>query len=96
VRVLVARRGSVQRVGETSAGYGVDDASGSTPASEPWPFTPENVARHRERLRARRTAAFKELQAISRTVRPDPGGLTAADYLDDVRGPGGGRTDDAG
>ncbi|MFN8619119.1 MAG: helix-turn-helix domain-containing protein [Chloroflexota bacterium] len=86
VRVLIepgATRGRAVR--ETPAAYG------SAPTSEltvgPWPFTAENVARQRERLRQRRLAALEEIKRIAATTKPDPDGLTILDYLRDEDDP---------
>ncbi len=53
----------------------------------PWPYTGENLERQRRSLRLRRQAAVAELERLATESRPDPGGLTAVDYLRDIRDP---------
>ena len=48
----------------------------------PWPYTPELVERHRQAKLARRRAAIKAIDALSKRIRPDPDGYTFQDYLD--------------
>jgi excisionase family DNA binding protein len=87
VRVLV-EAGAVggRAVREAPVTYGTAAAAGLTVG--PWPFTPENVARQRERLRQRRLAALEEIKRIAATTKPDPDGLTVVDYLRDLRDAG--------
>lgn len=86
VRVLLEpRAGRAHAIGEAGVAYGTVPAA--DPMVGPWPFTVENVARHRERLRLRRLAALANLQALARTTRPDPDGWTVVDYLREWRDP---------
>lgn len=86
VRVLLEPgEGRAHAVGEAVVAYGTMPAV--DPLVGPWPFTAENVARHRERLRLRRLAALANLQALARTTRPDPDGWTVVDYLREWRDP---------
>jgi len=75
--------GEGRRVGEASVGYELDtqlpDELG-TPA-RPWPYTPENIEKRRRMLLARRQAARAEMDRLSPEIKPDPDGLTAADYI---------------
>jgi excisionase family DNA binding protein len=95
-RVLVDRAEATRRLAETSAAYETEATSVDGLHAGPWPFTSENLARHRERLRHQRTAAFRELETVSRQVLPDPAGLTGVDYLRDIRDPAGRQPDDGG
>ena len=70
-------RGPEHRMGEASVAYGT---------SAEWvvgafPYTEEVVERHRKAKLARRRAAGEEIKRLAALSRPDPGGLTAADYV---------------
>ena len=85
VRVLV--ESAQWRVREAPVAYGSDAPPAVDQLVGPWPFTPEKVAAHRERLRAQRLAAIEELKRLASHTRPDPDGLTFLDYLRDEDDP---------
>jgi excisionase family DNA binding protein len=86
VRVLLEPgEGHAHAVGEAVVAYGTTPVA--DPLVGPWPYTAENVALHRERLRLRRLAALANLQAIAGTTRPDPDGWTVVEYLREWRDP---------
>jgi excisionase family DNA binding protein len=74
---LAADRPAAHRVGEAAAPYRATD--GWTVGA--FPYTAEVVERHRRAKLARRRAAFAEMDRLARLTRPDPDGLTAADYI---------------
>jgi excisionase family DNA binding protein len=76
---------SRRRVAEAAAPYRSSADAGYEPG--PWPYTRENIERQRQRLLARRNAAFAELERLAAKTRPDPDGLTGVDYLRELRDP---------
>jgi len=88
-------RGSANSTRESLAEYGHIDLGDPTSSDTRdigdfvgvWPYTVENVDRQRRALRARREAAFKEMERLAALTRPDPEGLTGVDYLRDLRDP---------
>ncbi len=92
-RVLVtleARYAEAGRAGsgiaEAAALYG-SSAQLGVAMEGPWPYTSENLEKRRRALSLRRQAAVAELGRLATESRPDPGGLTAVDYLRDIRDP---------
>lgn len=81
-------------IAEAVAPYGSRRRPGAAPEG-PWPYTRENLERRRRALGLRRQAAVAELERLATESRPDPGGLTAVDYLRDLRDPGWPGDDDA-
>jgi hypothetical protein len=71
------------RTSETVARYepGRDPAAGRDWQVGPFPFTPVVVERHRRAKLARRRAAIEEIKRLGALSKPDPDGLTAADYV---------------
>lgn len=65
------------RVGEAVAAYRTSD--GWTVGA--FPYTAEVVERHRRAKLERRRRAFAEMDRLARLSRPDPDGLTGADYV---------------
>lgn len=47
----------------------------------PFPYTAAVVERHRRARLARRRAAIEEIKRLAALSKPDPDGLTAADYV---------------
>ncbi|MBA3875356.1 MAG: hypothetical protein C0498_00225 [Anaerolinea sp.] len=47
----------------------------------PFPYTAAVVERHRRAQLARRRAAIEEIKRLAALSKPDPDGLTAADYI---------------
>lgn len=91
-RVLVVipdgRRPGPERVGghrtsETAAPYGIspDRDAGREWQIGPFPYTAAVVERHRRAKLARRRAAIEEIKRLAALSKPDPDGLTAADYV---------------
>ncbi len=75
-----------------TTGHRVGEAVAPYTSTDDWtvgafPYTAEVVERHRRAKLARRRAAFAEMDRIARMTRPDPDGLTAVDYLRDLRDP---------
>ena len=67
-------------------GHGIGEAAAPYRTTADWtvgafPYTAEVVERHRRAKLARRRAAFEEMDRIARLTRPDPNGLSAADYV---------------
>lgn len=92
-RVLVtlgARHPEAGRAGpgiaEAAAPYGTWGRLGAATES-PWPYTSENLEKRRRALNLRRQAAVAELERLATESRPDADGLTAVDYLRDIRDP---------
>lgn len=69
--------GRLHRVGEASVAYGTS----SEWVVGAFPYTEEVVERHRLAKLARRRAAGEEIKRLAALSRPDPDGLTAADYI---------------
>jgi len=71
------------RVEEAAARYDVavplPDQLGAI--AGPWPYTHQNLEKRRRILLARRQAAIAEMDRLAAEVKPDPDGLTAADYI---------------
>jgi hypothetical protein len=71
------------RTSETAAPY---ETSRDREASREWqvgpfPYTAAIVERHRRAKLARRRAAIEEIKRLGALSKPDPDGLTAADYV---------------
>ncbi len=71
------------RTSEAAAPYGPSrdwDASREWQVG-PFPYTAAVVERHRRAKLARRRAAIEEIKRLGALSKPDPDGLTAADYV---------------
>lgn len=71
---------------EHPTGHRVGEAVASHRANDEWavgafPYTAEVVERHRRAKLERRRRAFAEMDRLARLSRPDPDGLTGADYI---------------
>src|SRR3989304_4176306 len=85
-------RRSWRSTGESFADYARLDPEGAiegdrTDTVSVWPYTAENIERHRRALLARRHAAFEQLERLAAKSRPDPDGLTGGGYLRELRDP---------
>lgn len=72
-----------RRTSETAPTY---EAEGNRKAGWDWqvgpfPYTAAVVERHRRARLARRRAAIEEIKRLAALSKPDPDGLTAADYV---------------
>src|SRR3990170_8244505 len=78
-----------RRVSEGAPRYGTAPAEDDSPDAldGPWPYTRENLESQRRAILARRQAAVAEMDRLAAETRPDPDGLTAVDYLRDIRDP---------
>ncbi|OGN88311.1 MAG: hypothetical protein A2X23_09560 [Chloroflexi bacterium GWC2_73_18] len=78
-----------RRVAEAAPRYGTAPAEDDSPDAldGPWPYTRENLESQRRAILARRQAAVAETDRLAAETRPDPDGLTAVDYLRDIRDP---------
>jgi excisionase family DNA binding protein len=68
------------RIGEGPVSY-QPSAPSEWAEPGPWPYTPEVLNRHRAALLRRRKAAATAMDRIAARTRPDPDGLTGADYV---------------
>lgn len=71
------------RASETAAPHGPSRyrEAGQDWQIGPFPYTEAVVARHRRARLARRRAAIQEIKRLASLSKPDPDGLTAADYV---------------
>lgn len=72
-----------RRTSETAATYEADRdrEAGQDWQVGPFPYTAAVVERHRRARLARRRAAVEEIKRLAALSKPDPDGLTAADYV---------------
>lgn len=77
---------------EPAGGHGTSEAAAPyRPSSDwdasrdwqvgPFPYTAAVVERHRRAMLARRRAGIEEIKRLAALSKPDPDGLTAADYV---------------
>jgi len=72
-----------RRTSETATRYEAepDREAGQDWRVGPFPYTAAVVERHRRARLARRRAAVEEIKRLAALSKPDPDGLTAADYV---------------